>query len=365
MADIACLYLEDKEKSYKRYSKEIDVRWKKVTGGSIRFDYVSEVSVAIERLATAAPGTYQLFISDLLFPPVSSPRGGKQLPLGLEAVECASKKSGMVVVALSVGDVGQYPHLGEDAKANGADLFRYLGEFFGSETSIERFCRELYDRLVDKKILKDSIEFAYDLNDPRLAYIVEEIGEATLRSLYKRVLGGNVEIESVRVSYLAPGMSGAFVLRMECRLKNGAPLTHLLKISRNKARLQQEIARCPRNGPYSTRLVVVYPDAIATLSDWHAICAGFEKETVPLRKWLAPPHTDDEIIGIMRVLFLDGGLKEGYRTDLAKRVGAKSAVHVLTPNLSRRARIFQAMADLSEVLKAPTLGRGGSLGRNG
>ena len=354
MREIKCLYLEHKKDKFDKCAAHLRACWKARIGGNLVIDNVTNLEEAIERLEFPE-GTYQLFISDILFPPVPTPEEpdvARHLPM-FEPIKIASTKSKLLVIGLSIGDRDRFPRLAEQMMDAGAHLAKYTLEVF---PNTEPFCEEVYKLLVQKGIVQDPTPLKYDDRDARLCSIVHEIGETTLKSLYKQIfLHGDTGIDSIKLEYLVPGMSGALVLRVKVQQDKIPPRTHLLKVSTNRRRLSNEVERCPNDGPYSAGLVVSYLGPPVQVGEWYAIGAGFQKDTKPFKAWLAEGHTKREIEGVLGHLVLGGGLIRGYNTDLNDEHHPRCAVESLMPNALRTARILQAIDEFREVIVAPSL----------
>ena len=355
MTDINVLYLEHDDKAFTSYTYGIKGQWKRSFNGEMSIERVVSVEEAKEKL-DAEEEKYQVFISDILFPPMATPEESdksKHVPR-FDAITHASSKKKLLVIGLSAGPNQGQQRLAEDAIKNGAHRAYYIQELF---PGIDIFCEEIHELLEQKGIIPDLINLDYDRDDAPLCHIIYEIGETTLRSLLKQIVPDNIEIEQIKLDYLAPGMSGAFVLQAEVQQAQRLGTTYLFKASTNRKRLSEEIKRCPDvGGAYAERLVVRYLNKVAEVEEWYAIGTGFLKNTKSFKTWLTEGHKKGEIEGVMRHLFLENGLKEGYGVDRNNQKQPKRAVEALRPNLSRQARIQQAVEELGEVVAAESLG---------
>lgn len=361
MEQIKCLYLEHDEEAFNRYSKPIRSRWRRIFGSDLEFDRVPTIEEAFEKLCLP-DGTYQIFISDLLFPPVHDPNApfDKHEPRGLEAITEAGKKQKLLVIGLSIGSTESHPGLRNRSLHKGAHLFKYVREIFDPDGSgIVSFCQEIHHHLLQLEIIQDQIKLEYDSYDPTISYIIHEVGEGVLKSLYSSVVGDEVNARELHVTHLAPGMSGAFVLKITATEPQRPCAHHLLKISRSKERLKSEITNYPRPGTYSSRLLVNYlsydPSHVAQVGEWHAIGARFEIDTMPMLEWLREADRGSDVGELMRSIFLNGGLRNGY-SDIAHPDNPQPVVKALNPNLSRQSRICVALEELDAVVRAPSLG---------
>lgn len=360
MNEIRCLYLEHDKKAFARYSRAIRIRWKSIFGNDITLKCVTTIEDAIEEFALP-DGTYQIFISDLLFPPVYSPKAkfDKHKPLGLDAIMQAKKKNSLLVIGLSIGSTISAADLREQSLKAGAHIFKYVSEVFESGSDTAAFCKEIHEYLLREKIIEDSIKLEYDSRDPGISYIVHEVGEGILKSLYKGVVGEEAKPQQLNATYIAPGLSGAFVVKVSAMEAKKPQADYLLKLSKIKSRLMSEISNYPKPGTYSSRLLVNYlgydQNDIAHVGEWYAIGALFEKDTTPMLEWIKGMLDNESIHGVISSIFLNGGLGRGY-VDVSDPDNPQSAGRALRPNLSRQARIFSALKDLDEVIRTPGLG---------
>ncbi len=360
MSDIIkCLYLEDDQKSFERYSRYLKVWWKHAIGSEIVFEHVKTVTEVIEKL-DAPIGSYQIFISDILLPPMGSPNEknrNKHEPTGINAIKYASKKERILIIGLSVGEDKKQSTFAKDATDAGAHIFHYIGELFDERgVSIKEFCLKVNESLIQKGIIEDPIPLKYDIVDPRIVHIVNEIGSSKIKSLYIKVFSTYLQIKELNASYIAPGMSGAYILRIKAQLHNMSYVNHILKVSSNKVRLDNERKRCPKAGPYANRLFISYFDNLANVDEWYAIGAIFDQNTISLQQWLRQKETIKDVNNVLTTLFFSGGLKEGYLNSIdEKEFQGKSAVKVIAPNPSRSARIIIAMKELEPVILSERL----------
>jgi Phosphotransferase enzyme family len=361
MDTIQALFLDNDDDAFETYSRHMKFYWRQLFKSEINFTHEKTIEGALAELELPE-NKYQLLISDMLFPPMDEPNAPSERhePRALEVLKIARKKEKLLIVGLSIGST-RFKRLHEDAVRDGAHLFKYRNEIVSPQgMGIEGFCQEIYGHLLQMEIIKDSVELKYNDKEPKIAYIVSEISVAVLKSLYKQLLEEQGSPEHLEAKYLAPGMSGAFVLKVEAKVPRQPPVSHLLKVSRSKERLLKELRNYPKSGPYSNRLLVQYlgsdKSGIPQVGEWFAIGAVFEPDAKTIRQWLLDKPEPGEIANVMHSLFLGGGLRKGCTTDLGDKGNALSVVEALSPNLSRQARIHEALEEFKEVIIAPELG---------
>jgi len=363
MKTVNCLWLEHDDRDFKAYSDPIKTRWDNMFDTVFEITRVKTVEETIKALAKPE-GTYQIFISDVLFPPIGAPKAQRKEheKKGLDAVAIASKKNKLLVISYSYGLIEKYANLPNEARQHGAHIFRYISQIFGPEGQGPGFfCREIYNSLIIEKIVEDPIELEYDTDEPKITYIVSEIGEGTLKSLYKeifeKVAGEGAELKRINAEYIVPGMSGAFVLKMIATDEKQFKANHLLKISRIKEALLKEIKNYPSLGIYAGRLLVRYLGSLVSDegTGWHAIGAVFEEDTTSLLEWLTGSGDEGDVSSIMESLFFGGGLIKGY-IDVSDPEKPVNCVSALSPKLSEKAQITLALKEFDKVIRTPNLG---------
>lgn len=360
MGNIRVLFLDNDKNMFEIFWDNIESNWRDLYEDTLECDFVQTTKEARSRLEMPSE-TYQIFIADMLFPPLLNPNAEAEShePLGIEAIKVARKKEKLLIVAISIGSSQGYPNLKDEAIEAGAHIFKYRSELTKRpERAFPDFCEEVHEQLLREGIIPDSVQLEHK-RDPQVDYVIAEVGEKTLKSLYKQVLRGKILPETIRATYLTPGLSGAFVLKMEADQENKPVLRHLLKVARDREILSKEIKNYPGAGVYSSTLLVRYVDMdeskIAQVNNWNAIAAVFEEDAKSLRDWLLLSSNTDKVSSVMSSLFLDGGLSRGYET--WDRSIQQCAIVSLSPNGSRRARILTALTNYKNLILHPELGQ--------
>lgn len=362
---IQVLYLDDDVESFCAISRPVASEWKALCadGPELVFTQLVDPTQAMDTLRQS-DAAFPLLIADLLFPPMGRPDAPTEEhePYRVLDVIREAANGKRVIVGISRGKNDRFKTLHEDVIKAGADIFRYVIQL-GDLGGMFRFCSEIREKLLAKGIVQDGKPLCYDRNDPRIVHLVEETEAARLKALYRKCLPDELRVDDVSVSYVAPGMSGAYVLKIDASTTERGRLTHLLKVSRNKTRLENEIENFPRIGPpYASRLLVDYlakdKSDVVNDGDWHAIAARFESSAIALKKWLAAKNVAvSRVDDVLSLIFLEDGLRIGYATEIDTSGDPEPVTTVLLPNASRRSRIVLAMEELGEAIKSQRLGK--------
>ncbi len=355
------LFFDDELNSYNSIWKDFSVYWKmefpniKIEHNKDK-DYFDDFRLARDAINESV-NQYQIFFVDLLVPSDSQNSTGKKLTPGLDLIELAKQNSDCIIVAITFTSIETHPNLQKQASEKGADFVVVKSEF-DEPTRYRELCREIYEKAIEKNIIIDEIPLEKEDN-PKLDYIISQIGENNIRSLYKKSLA-NVNISKMEANYLAPGLSGAFVLKMRVFEEGQPPATHLLKINQDVDMVKREIINRPLSGRYKS-LFINYLQSKDNLNSlpkagkWFAICAVFENNSLTLRDWLIEPRDSNEISEVLKTIFYREreGLAVGY-SELISRLSTIGEGLNLTP--SRLPRIIMSLEELKEIWFHPELG---------
>ena len=357
------LFFDDEKKLYEIVWDDFQFCWRQAYSQIIiehkeDKDYFYNYRTVREKINSSI-SEYHIFFVDLLVPSGNQGDSDKKLAPGLELIELARKNQQCVIVAITATASQQYPLLKEDAYKAGADLVVVRGEFDRGIIRYRELCNEVHEKCVEKNIVKDEIPLAKDLN-PKLDYIISQIGENNIRALYKKSLPSTVKMTKMEVNYLAPGLSGAFVLKMRAFEEGQPTATHLLKINRDVDMLKKEINNRPLLGRYK-KLFINYLqnsdnlDTLPRADKWFAISAVFENNSLTLRDWLDESQDSNSIEEVLKTMFYSEreGLAVGY-SELTSHYCVISKGLNLTP--SRRVRIIMSLEELKEIWAHPDLG---------
>lgn len=362
METIKLLFFDDEKLLYELVWKDFYFRWKQaypqiVINHQPEKDYFHNYRDAREIISSSI-NEYHIFFVDLLVPSDSQSSVDKKLSLGIDLIELARINQQCVIVAVTATAPHFYPLLKESAYKAGADLVVVRSEF--DETArFRQLCNEIHEKCVEKNIIRDEVPLAKEPN-PKLDYIISQIGENNIRVLYKKTLPSVMKVTKIEANYLAPGLSGAFVLKMRAFEEGQPTATHLLKINQDADMLKKEISNRPLLGRYK-KLFINYLQnsdnlgALPKADRWFAISAVFENNSLTLRDWLNKSQDSNSIEEVLKTLLYSEreGLAIGY-SELTSQCCVISEGLNLTP--SRRVRIIMSLEELKEIWAHPDLG---------
>jgi hypothetical protein len=364
------LFFDDEKHLYSSVWKDFSFCWTRTypqiviehqPGKDYFYDYR-----AVRDVISSSINQYQIFFVDLLVPSDEQNSVESKIASGLDLIELAKQNPNCVIVAITSTAIKKYPKLKEDAFEAGADLVIVRTEFDKGMTRYRELCSEIYEKCVDKNIVEDEIPLEKEDN-PKLDFIISQIGENNsqkgennIRSLYKKALPGVTNMSKMKIEYLAPGLSGAFVLKM-CAFEEGQPTaTHLLKINQDVEMLKREIDNRPLLGRYKGLFInyLQTKDNLAHLPKagrWFAICAVFENDSLTLRDWLNEPRDVNEISEVLKTIFYREreGLAVGYSELIPRRSIIGKGLNLTA---SRLPRIIMSLEELKEIWSHPQLG---------
>jgi hypothetical protein len=352
MAELNVLFFDDQKALYQSVWRDLAYSWGEIFPQvTLHHKYFQDFRGARDVIKANANG-FNIFIFDIL---VSSSDEGehKKTTEGLELIKLAKNNSNCVVIALSATSPNYYPNLQVDALTAGADIFVIRGQLKQpANKGYIDLCHKLFEKCIENDLISDPVSLEYSAN-PKLDYIIAQIGKPNVSSLYQQVLR-EPKLQKIEVNYLSPGFSGAFVLQVNAHVEGRPVSAHLLKINRDKDLLRKEITNLPLVGGYNTKLFAQYlplKDPSGDLPEsngWYAIGAAFERDTTTLRDWLNTNPEESRIPEILSALFFPSmsGLGKGYNEISVKTAQIPTSMN-LTP--SRKARIIIALEELREV----------------
>lgn len=197
----------------------------------------------------------------------------------------------------------------------------------------------------------------------KLDALIETVGHENLVNLARDAAP---ECERYQAHYVAPGYSGAVVLRLTGTKLNStaSDFNILLKCSRDKAKLEVELRRCPRQKEPSS-IIYVLPEAehltdpptIYHRNGWFASAWAFRDDAQTFLSWITKRRGGvDKVEEVMSTLFITG-LNKDYRRGTTH--DGRSGVESLSPNVLGRFRIINSITLLKtllqRILKDPNL----------
>lgn len=350
MKKIRCLYMEDIESDFKLLSEVLKLTLRdKVELDITRAHDVSQAFDLLENYGS----TYQMFIADLMFPDFEN-----KLKLdGLIAVEKAVNYPHIAIVALSAADIKH----DFDAATRNTGLYLDKDDIRQRKYPKEKLHSDLLKLLESKKHLADSAESLNKVlpwqtgKQLKLDALIETVGHENLVNLAKDAAP---ECERYEVHYVAPGYSGAVVLRVTGSKLDSRVIdaNFLLKCSRDKAKLEIEMRRCPRPKEPSS-IIYVLPEAehltdppsVYHRNGWFASAWTFRDDAGTFLSWLTENGASrGKVEEIMSTLFVSG-LNKDYRRGATNNV--RSGVESLSPNVLGRFRISNSITHLKTLLQ--------------
>lgn len=358
MNSLRVLFFDDNQEDYESVWKRFSFYWKQYYDSielihNPEIDYMNKTEEVFDILASDK-FNYQLCLVDLLAPSTFS--SGKE-NIGESVIKEIRKKSNCIIVAISIGNNIEFPELEkETVKEEGADYF-VPRQYLKKEEKYKLIYDFIIEKCLERNIIKDSIKLDHN-QEPKINYIISEIGENNIKSLYKQVLPRGIEIEGIKANYLTPGLSGAYVLQMNVDEKNKGTASHLLKINRDKKILLREINNRPILGRYSPKLFINYlqidEDKCPYSDNWYAIGAEFASNTSTLRDWLNFNTNQSDVSFVLENVFFNEGMSIGYSNP---RLVASTIPTDLNLSESRIARILISLEELKEVCLHKELGK--------
>jgi hypothetical protein len=342
---ISVLYVEDNDENYNFYSNNMKRVLEAEYGLELTFIQIHDVDAALNVLKTSGAG-YKIVVADMLF---RQPSKTGLAARGLDVVRAASRSGGILVIALTMGDIEGYPDLKSDAEISGADIFRFHSQL-NTHGEWEKVAEDIYSALLEMRIVPDGTTLLTNGDDPKLQYVISEVGEMTLKRLYEDLLPRDIRPTEIVASYVAPGMSGAFVIHCEGRRRGNISQNHIVKLNKSHEILSREVKNRPTGG-YRGGLFIEYlhigERGIPSRAGWHAIGAVFERGAKTLREWLSNDLVHSAIQDVMHSLFMEEGLARGYSQNLSdKSIRVTDALRL---SLSRKARILIAAKELTPI----------------
>jgi len=364
---LQCLCYEDETADYSRIQTYIKLAWSSMATNDafkkfneINITRFSQPEEAVQEIINNL-NKYHLMVVDLLFRNPDESFSN----VGINMIQIArNQKINLGIIGISSSDQGRiYDHLREDfgnaAKTPEPGHYGTSGRYYipkrslleTGHTSVNDLARIMANVLIDSGVVDPAprtflptLEYAStSSSDPQyypLMDIVERVGEKNLQELIGHFM--DETSSDCTVYYIAPGWSGAFVVRL---VGGGKEL--LLKLSKSKDSIQRELERYPKIGSALRDDFVSYQsDKIAESSnkEWYAIAANFNTDAVTLTERIRTSINPQEIEDLMYEVF-SNGLQQAYNltTSPPEPISVFSS---LSPSTSRIARIHLAIQSL-------------------
>jgi hypothetical protein len=318
---------------------------------TVQVDRSEEIAETARLVETAS--AYKVVIVNLLYP--SPGREDRLEPRGLEIIatvrsreRLADNRHPALVIALlqSAGD----DDLERRAKGAGADKVLRWSELAPRTAGIKRLAKVIHDELSRRELIPLALDLE-ESDEPGVLTVIDDVGRPNLCLLIVDLAADLAEhrVERAKLGYVAPGASGAHVLRADLTMANGLQRTWLLKLSDKRKILKRELANARHiGGAYGSNLIIGYLSRHpVSHAGWHAIAMTFAADAVTLRSWLCDPRSAGQVPGVLSALFLGRGLARPYgRSTLA----ATRAIDAFFLPAFRRNRVRHAVAQLRPLL---------------
>lgn len=220
------------------------------------------------------------------------------------------------------------------------------------------------------RTLESRLQFDTSIQESRTLGIVEEVGEVTLLALAEQVSlpGAN----AVSVSALAPGLSGAKVLKLTYSgpRENFSTRPILLKVGRDRQSLERELTnfrqhlrepgrrlarsvaqpRSPDSGPWES-------------NGWFAISFECAAPATSLIEWLTTSEQPDNsrVETVLDGLFFGGYVADTYSTTKEASIGALEGILRDLMSHYRTMAVLEAIREFQPLIKKYDRGRLGEL----
>jgi hypothetical protein len=312
------------------------------------------------------PERYQLFVADIYFP---VPEMAEQQPLGLMAITAVRTlarhmNQHVAIVAISQGNGS----LGMDVKKAGADAFVSL-RWVARNPAEYALGPAILESLRDNGFEPFSAsEDALQIDDRclPLASLVEEVGRGNILNCASRLISR--QIKRAVATHIRGGLSGASVVNLECDLEpkpEGPPeaVSLLLKISKDRLALSRQV-KLDAETFLPGVLIRLIKHGPVTSGNWHCIGSHFKPGAKAFLEWLRDGEvTPDQVENTISELFSERALAKLYRqVDARADVGPFATLWNM-PLLQRRARISEALEELSKLAEEHDPYRGDALMR--
>lgn len=331
MQKLTCLFLEDKDTDFSKFSGIISLA---LDTFEVIFERAKDPWEACSKLRERGTD-FQIMFADLLMR--DSTVDAEEIAEGLQAVEVAVHVPNLVVVGLS-NAASSHPEVRKKFDYLGGHLYLDKRDVQKSNYSLQELKTAIVGVLA-KHGVGIAEDHKFELNwregdDLRLDAELDTIGNENLLGVLHQI---EQMAQRFKPAYVAPGFSGAAVLRVDVQDDKGRSTQQLLvKLSRDADKLKLELDRAPIVGAPSTDRYVSYRQAGPwQFNGWGAIAAQFQGSATTLLEALLSDHALNHLPELLDELFEH--LRGAY--NLGNAVSS-SALKELTPSLQGRARIL-------------------------
>lgn len=346
MQEFQCLYLEDDDDDFETFKQTLERAMKPTR---LIIERAKTTGKAFEKL-DARGKELQIFFADLLMPDDSKE--------GLNVVEYVSATfPHILVIGISKAE-GSHPGTQDEFKKRAGPISGFFDKrLLKGDYSYQRIRSEIISVATQKgyKLSDEEVTeidwIPEQVGNEKLDAEIDSIGEDRFANILRMI---SPDTNKFTPYYVAPGLSGASVLRVRGTGGTGTPPRNLLvKFSIDRLKLKSELWAAPKEGEPSSDVYVRYlPEA----EPWHyegifAIAARFEEDAITLEQWLLNSNIcpNDTVREVFNELFLQG-LGKAYAE--GKNV-AMNAISILKPSIRARARMLISL-ELLETLLSET-----------
>jgi hypothetical protein len=344
MEELRCLYLEDDDDDFETYKQSFVRAMEPVAKLSI--DRAKTPQQVYDKLDSTG-ATLHLFFADLLM--------AEESKEGLRVVEYVTATfPKIVVIGISKAE-GSHPGTAAKFKKQaGPDSWFFDKRLMKDDYTYLQIREEIVEVVKRKGYLLSEAEVARidwtpdRAGNEKLDAEIDSIGFERLLKLLKQIAP---ESTNFKPHYLAPGLSGASVLRISGTGVDCPPRNLLVKFSTDRPKLERELAAAPKEGEPSSHVYVPY---LASPSPWHyegmfAIAGRFEDEAITLQEWLTNPDINPaDTVREVFDEFLLHGLGKAYLN--GKTVAGATAMDLLGPNVRTRARMLISLELMKSLI---------------
>jgi hypothetical protein len=330
MTSVKCLFIDDNANDLTNFSFLLMEAWESL-GTGFQLEVVPKATYDEGLQEIRASGyTYKIFVIDWFYK-----IDGEEKPRGRILIQQVQKHAPtaavVVLTAVPAAKFTAADLLGVDASVAKDDVEQ------GGETVLAEALAKAWVKVDSAP--PDDANVAVSGDSLALREIVERVGKGRLSVLLQRL--NKSQPEKIVMKYVAPGFSGAAVLRADMTLKSGAKQV-LLKIARDRDKLDRERLRRDDTALFPPgTFIPADPIAPVESGGWFAIQAGFSVDAQTLLESV----TSGTIVGSVL----------GSLTDTLSRVKKNTTTRVDQPvlvayeailPLSRRARAENAAVEL-------------------
>ena len=343
MIEFQCLYLEDDDDDYDTFKQTFQRAMMPI---NLIIERAKNPSEAFQKLDERGDKIHILF-ADLLMPDSKE---------GLNVVGYVTERHPDILIIGVSKAGGSHPGTIEEFRRRAGEVFGFFDKRLlkDDDYPYERIRSEIITAAIDKGFdLSEGEEVKVEWKpgipgNEKLDAEIASIGITRLRKILEMI---SPESEVFPPHYLAPGFSGASILRIRGTNAEGKqPRNLIVKFSPDSSKLEKELLGAPEEGEPSSDIYVPYlhEKELWVYEGIYAISARFEDDAITLENWLSSPdiNSRDTVQDVFDELFIQG-LGKAYAES---NIVAMSAMELLTPSIRTRARILISLDIIESLL---------------